>query len=220
MVSSRHNDQFLFHQTREFGFSWSESPSGGLSCVFHWGVASVWPLYHTGLIGGVLQRWLFFWKVLLSIQRNAGALSEWPSGSWSPPWLRPFSPDRSVWPGGPKSPGGSKLLPFMDDEDHCVHWDLQCCRNFSVPFPRSVPRYNPVSEVYRQFLGLHGLVCALTCTVHCGTLYRQVCAFPNHVQSTEFTSGGLQSRCRNIWRMISGNSMHCTSSFSFRTEDR
>jgi hypothetical protein len=24
---------------------------------------------------------------------------------------------------------------------------------------------------------------ALTCTVNCGTLYRQVCAFPNHVQS-------------------------------------
>ena len=32
------------------------------------------PLYHTGLISGVLQRWLSFWKVLSS-QRNAGALS-------------------------------------------------------------------------------------------------------------------------------------------------
>jgi len=52
---------------------------------------------------------------------------------------------------------------------------------------RSVPRYNPVSEVYRQFLELHGLVCALACTVNCGTLVR---AFPNHVQSTEFTTGG------------------------------
>ncbi len=51
-------------------------------------------------------------------------------------------------------------------------------QKFSVPFPRSVPRYNPVSEVCRQFLGLHGLVCALTCTVTCGTLYRQVFAFP------------------------------------------
>ncbi len=55
-------------------------------------MASIWPLYHTGLISGLLQRWLLFWKVLLSPQRNAGALSEWPSGSWSPPWLRPFSP--------------------------------------------------------------------------------------------------------------------------------
>ena len=102
----------------------------------------------------------------------------------------------------------------MDDGGHCAHWDLQCCRNVSVPFPRSVPRYNPVSEVYRQFLGLHGLVCALTCTVNCGTLYRQVCAFPNHVQSTEFTTGGLQSSCRNISRMISGNMMHLSSILS------
>ncbi len=28
-----------------------------------------------------------------------------------------------------------------------------------------MPQYNPVLEVYIQFLGLHGLVCALTCTV-------------------------------------------------------
>ncbi len=110
-----------------------------------------------------------------------------------------------------KRPGGSKLLPFTDYGGHCAHWDLQCCRIFSVPFLRSVPRYNPVSAVYRQFLGLHGLVCALTCTVNCGILYRQVCAFPNHVQSTEFTTGGLQSSCRNISRMISGNRMHLSS---------
>ena len=46
-----------------------------------------------------------------------------------------------------------------------------------------------------QFLRSHGLVFALTCTVNCGTLYRQVCAFPNHVQSIEFTTGGFQSSC-------------------------
>uniref|UniRef100_A0A673YXS6 Tyrosine-protein kinase n=1 Tax=Salmo trutta TaxID=8032 RepID=A0A673YXS6_SALTR len=34
-----------------------------------------------------------------------------------------------------------------------------------------------------------------TFIVNCGTLYRQVCAFPNHVQSVEFTTGGLQSSC-------------------------
>ena len=26
---------------------------------------------------------------------------------------------------------------------------------------------------------------------NCGALYRQVCAFPNHVQSIEFTAGGF-----------------------------
>ena len=110
-----------------------------------------------------------------------------------------------------KSLGGSKLLPFKNDGGHCVLGDLQCCRNVLVPFPRSVPRHNPVSELYGQFLQPHGLVFALTCTVNCGTLYRQVCAFPNHVQSIEFTTGGLQSSCRNISRMIIGNRMHLSS---------
>jgi hypothetical protein len=67
-----------------------------------------------------------------------------------------------------------------------------------VPFPRSVPRTNSVLQLYRQFLRPHGLVFALTCTINCGTLYRQVCAFPNDVQSIGFTTGGLQSSCRNI----------------------
>jgi hypothetical protein len=54
-----------------------------------------------------------------------------------------------------------------------------------------------LSELYEQFLQPHGLVFALTYTVNCGILYRQVCAFQNHVQSIEFTTGGLPS-CRNI----------------------
>ena len=46
----------------------------------------------------------------------------------------------------------------------------------------------PVSDLYGQFLRPHGLVYALTSTVNCGTLHRQVCAFPNPVQSIEFTT--------------------------------
>ena len=68
-----------------------------------------------------------------------------------------------------------------------------------------------LSEPYRQFLRPHGLVFALTCTVNCGTLYRQVCAFPNHVQSTEFTTGGLKSSCRNMARIINRYRMHLIS---------
>jgi hypothetical protein len=67
-----------------------------------------------------------------------------------------------------------------NDGGHCVLGDLQCCRHFLVPFPRSVPQHNPVSERYGQLLWPHGLVFSLTCTVNCGTLYRQVCAFPIH----------------------------------------
>jgi hypothetical protein len=94
--------------------------------------------------------------------------------------------------------GGSRCFPFKNDGGHCVHGDLQCWRHYLIPFPRSVPRHNPVSEL------LQFLVFALTCTVNCGTLYRHVCAFPNHVLSIEFTTGGLQSSCRNT-RMINGN---------------
>ena len=97
-----------------------------------------------------------------------------------------------------KSLGGSKLLPFKNDVGHCVVVNLQCCRHFLVPFPRSVPWHNPVSELYGQFLWQPGLVFAQTCTVNRGTLYSQVCAFLNHVQSIEFTTGRLQSSCRNL----------------------
>ena len=48
----------------------------------------------------------------------------------------------------------------------------------------------------------------MVCTFNCGTLYRQVCAFPNHVQYIEFTTGRLQSSCSNISMMINGNRMH------------
>ena len=47
-----------------------------------------------------------------------------------------------------KSLGGSKLLPFKNDGGHCVLGDLQCCRNVLVPFPRSVPRHNPVYDSF------------------------------------------------------------------------
>ena len=52
---------------------------------------------------------------------------------------------------------------------------LVTCRHVLVPFPRSVPQHNPVSELIEQFLRPHSLVFALTSTVNCGTLYRQVC---------------------------------------------
>ena len=55
---------------------------------------------------------------------------------------------------------GYKLLPFKSDGGHCVVGDFQS--NILVPFPRSVPRHNPVSELYGQFLRPHGLIFALS----------------------------------------------------------
>ena len=68
---------------------------------------------------------------------------------------------------------------------------------------------SPVLELYVQFLWHHGLVFALTCTGNCGTLYKQVCAFPNHVQSIELTTIG--SSCRNISTMINGIRIYLSS---------
>ena len=64
---------------------------------------------------------------------------------------------------------------FKNDGGHGVPGDLQCCIISLEPFPRSVPRHFPVSELYGHFLRAHSLVFALTCTVNCGTLYKQVC---------------------------------------------
>ena len=97
---------------------------------------------------------------------------------------------------------------------HCVLGDLQYCRHFLLPFPRSVLRHNPVLELYGQFLQPHDLVFDQKCNLNCGTLYRQVCASQNHVQSIEFTTDGLQSSCRNISRRINGNRMHLSSIMS------
>jgi hypothetical protein len=44
-----------------------------------------------------------------------------------------------------------------------------------------------------------------------GPYIDRLCAFQNHVESFEFTTGGLQSSCRNISMMINGNSMHLSS---------
>lgn len=139
LVSSRHaiwhsGQRCLFHQSRE---SWSplgtfwQNP-GELPCAFYWGIASIWPLCHC-LISRVLQKWLSLWKVVLSPQSNARALSEWPSGSWSPPWLvrrRALGRVLLVY----------KLLPFRDEAAEFTG--------------TSTPWYNPVIEISRQFTGL------------------------------------------------------------------
>jgi hypothetical protein len=123
----------------------------------------------------------------------SGRLSHLHRGTLEPcqsdPWVLALLPDQGPSPpiaqfgraaSSRKSLGGSKRLPFKNDGDHCVLGDLQCSRHLLVHSPRLVPRHNPVSELNRQFLQPNGLVLVLTC---CGTLCRQVCTFPNNVQS-------------------------------------
>lgn len=68
---------------------------------------------------------------------------------------------------GPLTPSaGSKLLP----EASVLIGTFNAAEMF--PLPRSVSWFNPVSEVGTQLVGLHGFVCALTCTVNYGALDR------------------------------------------------
>ena len=93
--------QFWFHQTRESCFSWSESPLAALWQTSSRLSTEEWlPSGHstikTWLVeccrdGCTFGRFSHLHRV---------ALLEWPSGSWSRPWPKPFSPDCSVWPGG------------------------------------------------------------------------------------------------------------------------
>ena len=81
-----------------------------------------------------------------------------------------------------KSLGSSLFFPFPNDGVHCALGNFQHSRNCFIPFPISMPPHNSHKELYGQFLGLHGRVPSLTCTVNCGTLSRKVCFFLNHVQ--------------------------------------
>lgn len=77
-----------------------------------------------------------------------------------------------------------------------------------LAFPKFVSQHNPVSWLCRQLLGPHGLVLALICIISLETLYRQRCAFLYRIQLTEFTTGGLQSRWRNISMTIKRSGKH------------
>ena len=81
-----------------------------------------------------------------------------------------------------KSSGHPKLLPFKDYGGHCALRNLECCRNYFVTLARSVPCHNSVSELLGQFLRPHDSH-LLWHALWAVRSYRQVCAFPNQVQS-------------------------------------
>ena len=93
---------------------------------------------------------------------------------------------------------------------------LQCCRHVFVTLPQicssvlSPSLWTIHSSSWLVFFLWHALS-----TVRC---YTQVCAFLNHVQSIEFTTGGVQSSSRNISRMINENRMHLSSILSLITK--
>jgi hypothetical protein len=53
--------------------------------------------------------------------------------------------------------------------------DLQCCRLFFGALPRSVPRNNPVSELYGQFLRPHAFAFQLGDLIQTGVCLSKSC---------------------------------------------
>ena len=81
-----------------------------------------------------------------------------------------------------KSLGCSKLILFKNDGDHCVLGDLQCCRTVLVAPDLCLDTILSQSYTDNSF---ELMAWFLLWHVNCGTLYRQMSAFPNHVQSIE-----------------------------------
>lgn len=148
---------------------------------------------------GLLQRWLFFiWKILLSPQKSLWQKSHLVLGDL---------PDL-----------GLSLQSLASDDRPALGRDLlvptiygwwrslaqlgpQKQQTFFCNLPLiSASRQAWIRTTDRFFSFLLGLCCE----VDCGTLHRQPWAFPNHVQSTGITSGGLQYSSR----MISENKTH------------
>ena len=102
--------------------------------------------------------------------------------------------------------GGYKLLPFKNDGGH---WGPSMLQTFFGTLPQSCASTQSCLGAQWTIPSTSWLgFCSDMHTVDCGPLYRQVCAFPNNVESIEFTTSGLQSSCRTISRMINGN--RCT----------
>ena len=137
----------------------------------------------------MLLKWSSFRQVLPSLQRTSEALLEWLLGSWSSPWPRPLLPGYTGrMANSRKNPGGYKLLPFYNYWGHSDPGNTQRFRNGFIPLSWSMPRHKSM----RVSFWIISLVFVLTCSLNGGTLYTQVCAFLNYVQSIKFATGGLK----------------------------
>ena len=142
---------------------------------------SVWPLFHKAQI--IVLQWLFSYRKFL------------------PSSLR-ISTSYSISYQGP-SP---LIAQFGRAAIVLLFYFILFYFIFFVPFPRSVPLCNPS----RPFLWPN---CLVFCShMHCKLWDLDGCvSFPNHAQSIEFATGRLQSRCRDISKVIKRNARHLSS---------
>ncbi len=154
----RPKSSILVSSDQRIYLSPSWSPPCGLSCVLHWGEASVGPLCHKAPTGGGLQWWLTFYNFPPHLPNASLELSH------SDLWVLLTSLTKALLPpiaqfgrtaSSRKGSGHPKRLPFKDYGGHCALRNLKCSRNFFVTLARSVPCHNSVSELFRQFLWPH-----------------------------------------------------------------
>ena len=98
------------------------------------------------------------------------------------------------------------VLPLNNYGGHCAFGNLECSRNVFVAFPRSVPT-QPCLGVLQAVPSFFALICIVSFE----TLYREVCAFPKHILSIEFTTAGLQGVETYKTKMIKRNGRHLNS---------
>jgi hypothetical protein len=185
-----------------------QTPSG-LPCAFHWGVASVWPLYHKGLIGGVLQRWLSFWKVLPSPQRNS---VRGPIGFMVTSLSKALLP-RLLSLAKRLALGRDLVVPNF------FHLRMMEATVFLGTFNAADNTWYPSPDLCLDTIP------STSCLSFCSDVLLTVGPYidrcvPFQIMSNqfEFTTGGLQSCCRNISSMINVSMLHLSSISSLRAK--
>lgn len=109
-----------------------------------------------------------FWNFVPSPNRISGTHSEWPLGSWSTLLLRTVD-NCSVWLDDQlfEESWLGQTSSIWELWRTLCSWEPSVQQIFFLPFPRSVPRNNPVSEVCRQFLWPHCFCSDTVCIVCC-----------------------------------------------------
>lgn len=154
---------------------------------FYWTVISIWPLYHTVLIGGVLQKWLSFWKILPT-PKSPVRVNTW---VFDHLLIRALLPQLLRLAGQPALGTILVLLPFTDDEGTC-----------------SVPLLHLRSDISLEFMAWFVLWHALLTMRPTGLS-----------KSYPVNWFYLQSNCRDVWQMISGNRIQLSLILSVLAKD-
>ena len=175
-------DLVLYVQAKEFTFHLIRPNNilhhalKSLSCAPLQTPGMLWYAFclRSGFCLATLSKSLDLWRAAETVVLLAGS----PILAWEL-WVIGHLPDQGPscpvaqfgWTNSRKNLGSYICFPFPNDGAHCALGNFQHTRNGFIPFPGSMPPRNSISEFYGQFLGLHGRIFALACTVICGVTF-------------------------------------------------